>query len=85
MARLRIELDCGDMPPGCGFECGVCIQEIKEALEEIDGVTGFSQTLDGHIQIDIRPEKVSEQQILDIISRLPTGQEGSFKPNLLSN
>ena len=85
MARLTIELDCGDMPPGCGFECGVCIQEIKEALEGIDGVSGFSQDLEGHVRIDIMPERISEQQVLDIISRLPTSRRESFKPTLLGS
>lgn len=82
MAKLRIELDCGDMPPDCGFECGACIQEIKEALEAIDGVSGFSQDLEGHVQISMAPEKIREQQILDVISGLPAGQEGFFEPKL---
>lgn len=84
LIRTRIELDCGEMPPGCGFECGACIQEIKDTLEVLDGVSNFAQHLDGSIEIEHDPERVSPERILEVVSGLPTRLDGSFRPTLAS-
>ena len=80
--RTLIELDCGDIPPGCGFACGVCIQEIQEVLEAMDGVLGFAQHLDSRIEIEHDPDKLGPQDLLDAISKLPSQHDGSFRPIL---
>ena len=76
--RTIVDLDCGEIPPGCGFQCGICVQEIKDTLESLDGVVRFSQHLDNRIEVEHDPEKISQEDLLEVISKLPTGQNGSF-------
>jgi copper chaperone CopZ len=76
--RTIIELDCGEMPPGCGFQCGICVQEIQEAVAAVEGVTRFSQHADNRIEIEHDADKVSQESLLKIITKLPTGQKGHF-------
>jgi copper chaperone CopZ len=80
--RTIIELDCGDMPPACGFECGVCVQEIKETVEAMEGVSGFAEHLDSRIEIEHDPEKISQQDLLEAVAKLPSSQPGFFNPTL---
>ena len=82
--KTVIELDCGDMPPGCEFACGACIQELSEVIMALDGVTGFSQRLDNHIEVEHEPEAVSQQDLLDAIARLPSEQDGFFTPTIVA-
>ena len=82
--KTVIALDCGDMPPECNFTCGICIQEIKDTVESLAGVTGFSQRMDNHIEIEHDPQKTSPQDLLDAISRLPSGQSGFFIPTIVT-
>jgi len=84
MAKVTIELDCADMPPGCGFECGACIQEIKDTLDAMGGVSGFAQHLDGRIDVEYDPGTITVDRILETISTLPTTHEGSFLPRVIA-
>jgi copper chaperone CopZ len=76
--RTWIEFDCGDIPPACGFECGACIQEIKDALEAMPGVQRFAQDLDRRVSIDHDPRKVSAGALAEAISRIGAKWGGSF-------
>ena len=80
--KTVIELDCGDIPPGCGFACGGCIQEIQEVLETMEGISGFAQHLDSSIEVEHDPGKVSVQDLLEAISKLPSQHDGFFRPTV---
>jgi hypothetical protein len=81
--KTVIELDCGDIPPGCGFACGSCIQEIQDLLGTMDGILGFAQHLDSKIEIEHDLGKVSPQDLLEAISKLPSEHDGFFRPILI--
>ena len=83
--KTVIKLDCGEMPPGCGFACGVCVQEMKDILEATDGVSRFAQHIDNSIEIEHDPEKVTSEDLLRALSKLPTMHEGSFVPSLVGS
>ena len=34
-----IDVDCSELIPECGFECSKCIEEIKDVLVSVEGVT----------------------------------------------
>lgn len=82
MTKTTIDLDCGEMPPACGFQCGACIQEIMETLEKMDGVKGFSQHLDGRIEVEHDLARVTTEDLIRAISGLPSSQEGFFRATL---
>lgn len=80
--RTVIELDCGEMPPACGFSCGVCVQEIMDTLGAMDGISSVTQDRDNHIVVEHDPDAVSVDHLLDAISKLPEWLEGSFHPSV---
>ncbi|MCK4547285.1 MAG: heavy-metal-associated domain-containing protein [Candidatus Eisenbacteria sp.] len=83
--KTIIEIDCGDIPPGCGLACGACIQEIRETVEAMDGVLGFAKHLDDLIEIEHDPQKVSPQDLIEALSKLPTAHEGFFQLTLIES
>jgi len=83
--RTLIDIDCGDLAPACGFECGLCVQEIGETLEGLDGVHRVAQNLDNHIVVDHDPAKVGAEDFLKAMATLPSRLEGTFRATIVES
>jgi copper chaperone CopZ len=80
--KVLIDVDCGQMPPECGFECGICTQKMKDAIEGLDGVLRFARHMNGQIEIEYDPDRITVERLLEVISGVPTGHKGSFLPSV---
>lgn len=81
------DVDCNDIIPECGFQCGRCVSELVTTFEKIEGVFSFHTEEDDKstkIIIDHDRDKVSLDQLMSVFRRLPSHQKAKFEPTLLS-
>ncbi len=81
------DIDCNDIIPECGFQCGRCVSELVTTFEKIEGVFSFHTEEDGKgtkIIIDHDRDKVSLDQLMSVFRRLPSQHKAKFEPTLLS-
>ena len=70
------------MIPECGFECALCVQEIGSSLTGIKGVGKFYTDGEG-VTIEYDAEKVTAEQLMDVLKGLPSFYESHFIPTVM--
>ena len=84
--RSAFHLDCTAVFPDCRFECTKCLEEVRSVLTRIPGVEGLGTAGDGadtRLIIVHDPGRVTAEQLLEILGRLPSFTQASFVPSLL--
>jgi copper chaperone CopZ len=72
--------------PECEFKCGKCVKEIQSVLDEIQGVEKSyieGEEKETKLVVEHDPSKVTVEQLMDVLRRLPSFYKGFFVPKLL--
>jgi copper chaperone CopZ len=72
--------------PECEFKCGKCVQEIQSILDKIEGVDKSyiaDEEKEARLIVEYEPSKVTVEQLMDALRRLPSFYKGFFVPELL--
>ena len=81
-SRTEFHLDCSDVIPECGCECGKCIQEMESIFAETHGVSKFYREGDG-VVVEHDPAIVAAEQLMNIFKTLPSFYPGNFIPSII--
>jgi hypothetical protein len=84
--RSVFHLDCTAIFPACRFDCARCMTEIRSVLAEVPGATGLhteGQGAEARLIIVHDPSRVTPEQLLEHLCRLPSFCRASFVPTLL--
>jgi copper chaperone CopZ len=76
------QIDCTGVVPECGFECGKCVKEIVSSLTGMKGVGKFYTDGEG-VTIEYDAEKVTAEQLKDVLKGLPSFYESHFVPSIV--
>ena len=81
ISRSVFQIDCTGVVPECGFECARCVQEIGSSLTGMKGVGKFHTDGEG-VTIEYDSEKVTAEQLKDVLKGLPSFYESHFIPTI---
>ena len=84
--RSAFHLDCTALFPDCRFECAKCLQEIRSVFTQIPGVDGLhteGQGAQARLIIVHDPSRVTAEQLMDLLKRLPSFHKTFFAPTVL--
>lgn len=82
ISRSVFQIDCTGVIPECGFECAMCVKEIGLSLTRMKGVGNFYTDGEG-VTVEYDAEKVTAEQLKDILKRLPSFYESHFVPSIV--
>jgi len=82
LSRSVFQIDCTGVIPECGFECAKCVQEIGLSLTGMKGVGNFYTDGEG-VTIEYDSEKVTAEQLKDVLKGLPSFYESHFVPSIV--
>jgi copper chaperone CopZ len=86
ITRSALHIDCNPIIPECGFKCGKCVQEIQSVLGEIEGVAKSyieDEEKEAKLIVEHDPSKVTVEQLMDTLKRLPSFYKSFFVPELI--
>ena len=86
ITRSAFHLDCYSIIPECQFQCAKCIQEMRSALDKIEGVEKFyteGQAEKMKFIVEHDSSKVTVEHLAQTFERLPTSYKGFFVPKVL--
>ncbi len=84
--RSAFHLDCTALLPDCRFECARCLQEIRSVFTQIPGVDGLQmegQGAQARLIVAHDPSRVTAEELVDLLKRLPSFHKAFFIPTLL--
>jgi hypothetical protein len=84
--RSAFHLDCTALLPDCRFACARCLQEVRSIFTQIPGVDGLyteGQGTDARLIIVHDPSRITAEQMMDILKRLPSFHKAFFAPAVL--
>ncbi len=82
ISRSVFQIDCTGVVPECGFECAKCVQEIGLSLIRMKGVGNFYTDGEG-VTVEYDAEKVTAEQLKDVLKGLPSFYESHFVPSII--
>ena len=82
MIRSVFHVDCSGVIPECEYKCAKCVQEIRSVLGEMEGVEECYPEGEG-IVVEHDPSKVSVENLIETLGRLPSFYKGFFAGKLL--
>jgi hypothetical protein len=84
--RSAFHLDCTAIFPACRFDCARCLTEIQAVFLGLPGVTGLHMEgggADARLILEHDPTRVTPEQLMETLKRLPSFYRPSFTPTLL--
>ncbi|MHC4616896.1 MAG: cation transporter [Planctomycetota bacterium] len=81
MTGSAFHVDCSGVIPECEFKCAKCVQEIQSVLGEMEGVEECYAEGEG-IVVQHDPSKVSVEDLIEMLGRLPSFYKGFFAAKL---
>ncbi len=82
ISRSVFQIDCTGVVPECGFECAKCVKEIGLSLTRTKGVGKFYTDGEG-VTVEYDAEKVTAEQLKDVLKGLPSFYESHFVPSIV--
>jgi len=82
ISRSVFQIECTGVIPECGFECAKCVQEIGSSLIRMKGVGNFYTDGEG-VTVEYDAEKVTAEQLKDVLKGLPSFYESHFVPSIV--